>query len=186
MASALRPTLLRQTALAARRAPCSFLTKTPIQSAISRDAVRVAAFHASSRRSLLPPGPQVIKGTVNDAVKVPDPTPTHGSYHWTFERLVAAGLVPLSVAPFVGGSLNPATDALLCGLLLVHSHTGLQSILIDYVPYRRYPGVSKAFMWMLNGFTVLVGVGLYEFETNDIGVTAAAQRIWKSAGTGSA
>lgn len=28
--------------------------------------------------------------------------------------------------------------------------------------------------------TVAVGVGLYEFETNDVGVTAAIQKIWSA------
>ncbi|KAI1827105.1 mitochondrial succinate dehydrogenase cytochrome b560 subunit D [Xylaria intraflava] len=185
MASALRPMLLRQTALsAARRAapiPTSaFLSRTPLQSTIAKDAMRVSAFHASSSRSLLPPGPQVIKGTVNDAVPIPDPKPTHGSYHWTFERLVAAGLIPLTVAPFAAGSLNPALDAALCALLLVHSHAGMQSIIIDYIPNRRYPGAYKASIWLLNIATVLAGVGLYEFETNDVGVTEAVKRVWKA------
>ncbi|TRX91514.1 hypothetical protein FHL15_007519 [Xylaria flabelliformis] len=189
MASALRPMLLRQTALSAatRRAatttvPASaFLSRTTsFQSPIAKSAMRVAAFHASSRRSLLPPGPQVIKGTVNDAVPIPDPKPTHGSYHWTFERLIAAGLVPLTVAPFASGSLNPGLDAVLCALLLVHSHAGMQSIIIDYIPQRRYPGAYKGALWLLNIATVLAGIGLYEFETNDVGVTEAVKRVWKA------
>ncbi|KAI2638399.1 mitochondrial succinate dehydrogenase cytochrome b560 subunit D [Xylaria nigripes] len=186
MASAVRPMLLRQTALsaAARRAatgPSSVvLSRTPFQSAISKNAGLVAAFHASSPRSLLPPGPQVIKGTVNDAVPVPDPAPTHGSYHWTFERVVAAGLVPLTVAPFAAGSLNPALDAILCALLLVHSHSGMQSIIIDYVPKRKYPGAYKGSIWLLNIATILAGIGLYEFETNDVGVTEAVKRVWRA------
>ncbi|KAI1120620.1 mitochondrial succinate dehydrogenase cytochrome b560 subunit D [Nemania abortiva] len=186
MASAIRPTLLRQTILSAatRRAtaiPASaFLSRTSFQSPIAQNAARAAAFHASCRRNLLPPGPQVIKGTVNDAVPVPDPKPTHGSYHWTFERLIAAGLVPLTVAPFAAGSLNPAMDAVLCALLLVHSHAGFQSIIIDYVPNRRYPGAYKACLWLLNIATVLAGIGLYEFETNDVGVTEAVKRVWKA------
>ncbi|KAI0204409.1 mitochondrial succinate dehydrogenase cytochrome b560 subunit D [Astrocystis sublimbata] len=184
MASALRPTLLRQTALSAapRRAATSALLSrtTSLQSPIAQGAMRVAAFHASSPRSLLPPGPQVIKGTVNDAAPVPDPSPTHGSYHWTFERVVAAGLVPLTVAPFASGSLNPALDAILCALLLVHSHVGMQSVIIDYVPSRKYKGANKAFMWALNAATILAGIGLYEFETNDVGVTEAVKRVWKA------
>ncbi|GAP91636.2 putative succinate dehydrogenase membrane anchor subunit [Rosellinia necatrix] len=123
---------------------------------------------------------EVIKGTVNDAVPVPDPKPTHGSYHWTFERLIAAGLVPLTVAPFASGSLNPATDAVLCALLLVHSHTGFQSIIIDYIPSRSYAGAHKAAMWLLNIATILAGIGLYEFETNDVGITEAVKRVWKA------
>ncbi|KAI1314054.1 mitochondrial succinate dehydrogenase cytochrome b560 subunit D [Xylaria venustula] len=187
MASAIRPMLLRQTALSAatRRAattPASaILSRTaPFQSSFAKNAVRVAAFHASSRRSLLPPGPQVIKGTVNDAAPVPDPAPTHGSYHWTFERFVAAGLIPLTVAPFAGASLNPALDAVLCALLLVHSHTGMQSIIIDYVPKRKYPGAYKASLLFLNIATVLAGIGLYEFETNDVGLTETVKRVWRA------
>lgn len=88
--------------------------------------------------------------------------------------------MPLSVAPFAAGSLNPALDAVLCALLLVHSHAGFQSIIIDYVPNRRYPGAYKACLWLLNIATVLAGIGLYEFETNDVGVTEAVKRVWKA------
>ncbi|KAI1157482.1 CybS-domain-containing protein [Nemania serpens] len=188
MASAIRPLLRRQTQTALSAAlrrtatvPASaFPSRASLPTSIAGNAARAAAFHASGRRSLLPAGPQVIKGTVNDAVPVPDPKPTHGSYHWTFERLIAAGLVPLSVAPFAAGSLNPALDAVLCALLLVHSHAGFQSIIIDYVPNRRYPGAYKACLWLLNIATVLAGIGLYEFETNDVGVTEAVKRVWKA------
>ncbi|KAJ2991055.1 hypothetical protein NUW58_g2661 [Xylaria curta] len=84
--------------------------------------------------------------------------------------------VPLTVAPFAAGSLNPAMDAILCALLLVHSHAGMQSVIIDYVPNRKYPGAYKASLWLLNIATVLAGIGLYEFETNDVGVTEAVKR----------
>ncbi|KAI5924044.1 CybS-domain-containing protein [Camillea tinctor] len=190
MASIIRPTLLRQTGLAAsitRRAASAAAAPTSIfalnsafRSTVAKDAMRVAAFHASSRRSLLPPGPQVIKGSVNDPAPVPEPHSTHGSYHWTFERAIAAGLIPLTVAPFAAGTLNPGTDAALCALMLVHSHLGFQAVIIDYVPTSRYPGLRKACMWLLNAATVLVGVGLYEFETNDVGVTEAIKRVWKA------
>ncbi|KAK6201886.1 membrane anchor subunit of succinate dehydrogenase, Sdh4 [Pestalotiopsis sp. IQ-011] len=172
MASIVRPTLLRQTALAAAR--------PAVRSAVLKDVARVSAFHASSRKNLLPPGPQVIKGTVNDPAPVPTPSPSHGSYHWTFDRLLAAGLVPLTVAPFAAGSLNPVLDATLCGAILVHSHTGFQNILIDYIPNGRFPKARKFSMWALNAATVLVGIGLYEFETNDVGLTEAVKRVWKA------
>lgn len=35
-------------------------------------------------------------------------------------------------------------------------------------------------MWGLNAATLIVAVGLYEFETNDVGVTEAVQRIWRA------
>lgn len=117
---------------------------------------------------------------VNDPAPVPTPSPSHGSYHWTFDRLLAAGLVPLTVAPFAAGSLNPVLDATLCGAILVHSHTGFQNILIDYIPNGRFPKARKFSMWALNAATVLVGIGLYEFETNDVGLTEAVKRVWKA------
>ncbi|KAI1334493.1 CybS-domain-containing protein [Xylariaceae sp. FL0016] len=175
MASIVRPTLLRQSRQAA-----TSLVANNVRSAVAKDAVRVAAFHASSRRSLLPPGPQVVRGTVNDPSPVPDPHPTHGSYHWTFERCVAAGLIPLTIAPFAAGSLNPGMDAVLCATMLVHSHMGFNNVITDYIPTGRYPKSRKAAHWALNAATVLVGIGLYEFETNDVGVTEAVKRVWKA------
>lgn len=117
---------------------------------------------------------------MNDPAPVPEPSPIHGSYHWTFERAVAAGLVPLALAPFAAGSLNPGMDAMFCSLMLIHSHTGFQQIIIDYVPNSRYPGLRKFTMWTLNAATVLVAIGLYEFETNDVGVTETIKRVWKA------
>ena len=35
-------------------------------------------------------------------------------------------------------------------------------------------------MWALKAGTVAVGVGLYEFETNDVGLTEGIKRIWKA------
>ncbi|KAI9820124.1 MAG: membrane anchor subunit of succinate dehydrogenase, Sdh4 [Thelocarpon impressellum] len=123
---------------------------------------------------------EVIEGTANDAAAVPNPSPTHGSYHWTFERLISATLIPLTIAPFAAGSLNPTTDALLCATLLIHSHIGFESVLIDYIPAKRHPLARKIFWWGLRGATLLVAVGLYEFETNDVGLTEAIKRVWKA------
>jgi hypothetical protein len=41
-------------------------------------------------------------------------------------RIISAGLIPLTVAPFAAGSLNPVTDSILCALLVVHSHIGFE------------------------------------------------------------
>ena len=116
----------------------------------------------------------------NDPAPVPAASPSHGSYHWTFERLISAGLIPLTIAPFAAGSLNPTTDAILCGAILIHSHIGFESIVIDYIPTHRLPKTRMFFWWGLRLATVVVGVGLYEFETNDVGVTEAIKRIWSA------
>ncbi|KAL2125239.1 hypothetical protein VTJ04DRAFT_1604 [Mycothermus thermophilus] len=144
------------------------------------NAVRAAAFTTTAKRSLLPPLPQRVEGTVNDAARIPPTSPAHGSYHWTFDRLVAASLIPLTVTPFAAGSLNPTLDALLCATILIHSHTGFQQIIIDYLPAYRVPRARKAFSWGLNAATVIVGLALYEFETNDVGITEAIKRVWKA------
>jgi len=188
MVSVARSILLRQTAalaapasrLSARSSPVFGRRNVALQQSLFRSGANAAAFHASSNRSLLPPGPQVIQGTVNDAAPVPATSPSHGSYHWTFERLVAAGLVPLTLAPFAAGSLNPTLDAVLCATLLVHSHLGFQSIVADYVPTRRFPFAGRLAKWVLNAATIVVGIGLYEFETNDVGLTETVKCIWKA------
>ncbi|KAF2090992.1 succinate dehydrogenase cytochrome b small subunit precursor [Saccharata proteae CBS 121410] len=168
-------------------AAAAFRAQTPLsrttQSAFVRDALpsmRIAPFHASTSKAILPPLPQKIQGTANDPAPVPDPTPAHGSYHWSFERLISAALVPLTIAPFAAGSLHPVMDAVFCSLILVHSHIGFESIIIDYLPQKRVPGFRKLFMWGLKAGTILVAIGLYEFETNDVGVTEAVRRIWKA------
>ncbi|KAF4854855.1 Succinate dehydrogenase [ubiquinone] cytochrome b small subunit [Colletotrichum siamense] len=184
MASFVRPALLRQTAMAARMAKTgasrSAFLKPTVQKEFVNNTTRVAAFHTTSKRDLLPVGPQVVQGGVNDPAPVPPPSPAHGSYHWSFDRILAAGLVPITITPFAAGSLNPTADAILCSLILIHSHTGFQNIIIDYVPTRTYPKLRKGTMWALNAATVLVGLGLYEFETSDVGVTEAVARIWKA------
>jgi succinate dehydrogenase (ubiquinone) membrane anchor subunit len=147
------------------------------RSAIPR-STRIAAFHATQRQQILPPLPQKVIGTTNDPTPVPDPEPAHGSYHWTFERIVSAGLIPLTVAPFAAGSLNPTTDAILCALLVVHSHIGFESCIIDYFPKKRIPKLRTAAMWALRIGTVTLGIALYSFETNDVGITEAVYRLW--------
>ncbi|KAF2232922.1 CybS-domain-containing protein [Viridothelium virens] len=166
----------------ARPMSSSFPSKRPIQSALPnvhlRGSIRVAAFHASGRREILPPLPQKIQGTANDPAPVPDPSAAHGSYHWSFERLISAALIPLTIAPFAGGSLHPLMDGLFCAALVVHSHIGFESIIIDYLPQKRVPRTRALFMWGLRLGTIVVLIGLYEFETNDVGLTEAIKRIW--------
>lgn len=193
MASIIRPNVLRQ--VCSKRvfstqntiipaASKSITSRPAILGAFARQSlpssVRVAAFHASGKQAILPPPRQTIVGTVNDAAVVPPADASHGSYHWTFERLISVGLIPLTIAPFAAGSLNPVTDAILCATLIIHSHIGFDSCIVDYFPTRQVPKTRVILSWVLRVATLGVGVGLYEFETNDVGITEALKRIWKA------
>lgn len=93
-------------------------------------------------------------------------------------RIVAAGLVPLTIAPFAAGSLNPVMDSVLCALLVIHSHIGFESCIVDYFPKSRVPLVRTLAMWALRIGTVTLGYALYSFETNDIGITELVSKLW--------
>lgn len=116
----------------------------------------------------------------NDPVPVPHPSPAHGSYHWTAERLISVAIIPLTITPFAAGSLNPVTDAVFGSLLIAHSHIGFQACITDYFPGKRVPVLRKSLAWTLNIMTVLALLGLYELETNDVGLTEAVKRVWKA------
>ena len=51
----------------------------------------------------IPQPPAYIVGTVNDAYVPPPPHKLEGSLHWTSERIVAIGMLPLVLAPFITG-----------------------------------------------------------------------------------
>jgi succinate dehydrogenase (ubiquinone) membrane anchor subunit len=88
-------------------------------------------------------------------------------------------------------------DSVLCALLVLHSHIGFQYVLaiqflhaveidnhrasiIDYFPHRRVPKTKTFLTWLLRAFTLTTAVGLYEFETNDVGITEGIKRVWKA------
>lgn len=60
-------------------------------------------------------------GTVNDPTEFPTPNKAHGSYHWTFERTIAASLVPI-VGSSMMTSAHPVLDGVLAVTLVLHSH----------------------------------------------------------------
>jgi len=104
MAFLVRPGLLRQSFASPAASQRMFSTATSsslrqasplvqqLRPAFARTAApkssRIAAFHATQRQQILPPLPQKVIGTTNDPTPVPDPSPSHGSYHWSFERWV--------------------------------------------------------------------------------------------------
>ncbi|ETW76284.1 mitochondrial inner membrane protein [Heterobasidion irregulare TC 32-1] len=143
-----------------------------------------------ARRSLIPfarsnsqfvyvPGGPIIKGGPNDPTTFPPPSKVHGSYHWAFERLLSAGLVPLTAAAFVtSGSSAPLLDGILGVSLVMHSHIGFDSVLVDYVHARKFPILGPLFTWILRATTVGVLAGVYQFNTQDVGLTELIRRVW--------
>ncbi|KAG5644531.1 hypothetical protein DXG03_008185 [Asterophora parasitica] len=157
----------------------SFLVRSTLPRAIAqRSVLRSAAFQArhstsdaASVNARYIPGGPVYKGTVNDPTTFPTPSRSHGSHHWAFERLLSAGLVPITAAAFVtSGSNYPIVDGLLGISLIVHSHIGFDALLVDYVHKRKFPILGPLSSWALRATTVGVLVGVYQFNTNDIGV----------------
>ncbi|EIN04560.1 hypothetical protein PUNSTDRAFT_76292 [Punctularia strigosozonata HHB-11173 SS5] len=133
---------------------------------------------ASSSTEYVPGGP-IIRGTVNDGLPFPPPSKTHGSYHWAFERLLSAGLVPLTVAAFVVSPTQyPLLDGILGVSLVMHSHIGFDSIVVDYLHPRKFPKLGPLVSWTLRATTVGVLVGVYQFNTNDIGLTELIAKVW--------
>ncbi|WVQ78162.1 hypothetical protein IAT38_000243 [Cryptococcus sp. DSM 104549] len=145
-------------------------------SQVKRDAV-VAADETGGFKYI--PGGPILKGTVNDATTFPSPNKAHGSNHWAFERLLSASLIPVTVGAAVSsGSAYPIMDGILAISLLVHSHIGFDACITDYVHPRKFPVLSPICQWLLRIGTGLGVWGIYEFNTNDIGLTELIRRVW--------
>ncbi|RLV94294.1 Succinate dehydrogenase ubiquinone cytochrome b small subunit mitochondrial [Spathaspora sp. JA1] len=127
---------------------------------------------------LIPQPPGYIVGTVNDAYVPPPPVKSEGSLHWTAERIVAIGMVPLVLAPLTTGTTT-LLDSGMSSLLLFHCFVGFQSCIIDYIPARVYGVYHKYCIWLLMGGTAFAGYGVYQIETKDGGIANILSKIWK-------
>ncbi|WVQ70348.1 uncharacterized protein L199_008575 [Kwoniella botswanensis] len=125
------------------------------------------------------PGGPILKGTVNDATPQIEASRSHGSYHWAFERVLSAALVPVTVGAAVStGSAYPILDGILAVSLIVHSHIGFDSCRVDYLHPRKFPVIGPIVSWVLKIATGLSVWGVYEFNTNDVGLTELVRRLW--------
>ncbi|PPR05484.1 hypothetical protein CVT26_009051 [Gymnopilus dilepis] len=160
----------------------SLVLRSTLPRALARRAAAASvlqARYASTDAAKYIPGGPVLQGTVNDPTTFPPPSRIHGSYHWAFERLLAAGLVPLTAAAFVTtGSNYPILDGVLGVSLVMHSHIGFDSCLVDYLHPRKFPTLGPVLKWTLRGATVATLVGVYQFNTNDIGLTELIAKTW--------
>lgn len=123
-----------------------------------------------------PPGD--IVGTVNDAYKIPMVSPYESNYHWTYERILAFGLLPLTAFPFAMGYDFPMVDTAFCLTVLFHSHSGFKSCIIDYIPERVYGFWHRAACKLLSFGTFVSIYGIYLLETTENGLFDLVSRIW--------
>jgi len=99
---------------------------------------------------------------------------------WSAERVVSAVMIPGFVGPFL--LTTPATDALLCTLCVLHSHWGVEAIVVDYIRPSLFggstviPNLAQALVWALSAFTL---GALYYFNYTDIGMVNAIKMLWK-------
>ncbi|KAI3403923.2 SDH4 [Candida oxycetoniae] len=127
----------------------------------------------------IPQPPGYIVGTVNDAYVPPKPHKLEGSLHWTSERLVAVGLVPLTLAPLVTGT-STLLDSTLCSLLLFHCYTGFQSCITDYIPKRVYGNLFNYAIYLLTFGTGVAGYGVYQIQKKEGGICQIISKVWKA------
>lgn len=128
----------------------------------------------------IPQPPGNIVGTVNDPYQPPAPNKTHGSRHWTIERIVTIPMIPLIITPFVAGTMNPVVDGLINTLLIFHCYAGFESCIIDYVPSRTYGKYHDYAMGLLAGASALAAFGVYRIEaTEEEGMYGVFKRVWQ-------
>ncbi|KAH7099301.1 CybS-domain-containing protein [Auriculariales sp. MPI-PUGE-AT-0066] len=134
---------------------------------------------ADSPDSMYVAGGPIPRGTVNDALPFPTSNRAHGSHHWAFERLLSASLVPLTVTAFATSTTPyPAVDGILGVALIMHSHIGFDQLNEDYLHKRKYKVIGPIATWTLRLATVGALVGVYQFNTNDVGLTELIKRVW--------
>merc|ERR1712076_286736 len=99
---------------------------------------------------------------------------------WTLERAVSVLQIPCFIVPFVW--TNPMTDAVFATLLVLHSHWGVEAIVVDYIRPSLFggntviPNLAQALVWALSAFTL---GALYYFNYTDIGIVNAIKMLWK-------
>ncbi|CAE6437306.1 unnamed protein product [Rhizoctonia solani] len=124
-------------------------------------------------------GGPILRGTVNDPTPFPTPNRMHGSHHWAFERLLSAALIPATISAFViSPTAYPVLDGVLAVSLVVHSHIGFDSMVVDYLHPRKFPTLGPIVKWTLRLLTTGTLIGVYQFNTEDVGLSELVRRVW--------
>eukprot|EP00088_Acartia_fossae_P019371 TRINITY_DN21304_c0_g1_i1.p1 TRINITY_DN21304_c0_g1~~TRINITY_DN21304_c0_g1_i1.p1 ORF type:complete len:160 (-),score=34.48 TRINITY_DN21304_c0_g1_i1:813-1265(-) len=99
---------------------------------------------------------------------------------WTAERLVSIAQIPICIVPFMW--TNPINDAIFCTLAVLHSHWGIEAIVVDYIRPSLFngstviPNIAVSLVWALSAFTL---GALYYFNYTDVGIINAIKMLWR-------
>jgi succinate dehydrogenase (ubiquinone) membrane anchor subunit len=99
---------------------------------------------------------------------------------WTAERAVSLAQIPACIVPFI--YTTPLTDAMFCTLAVLHSHWGIEAIVVDYIRPSLFngstviPNIAVGLVWALSAFTL---GALYYFNYTDVGIVNAIKMLWK-------
>lgn len=155
----------------------SFITRVGLSLRLPASSPFLKASFARGIKTI-PQPPGNIVGTVNDAYVPPKAQKSHGSLHWTSERLVAVGLIPLVATSFTS-TTSVILDTSLSAFLLFHCYTGFQSCITDYIPKRVYGSLHDYVMYLLTFGTGVAGYGIYEIEQKEEGgLAGVVSKIW--------
>jgi len=98
--------------------------------------------------------------------------------HWTAERILSVvliGAIPAAVA-----IPHPAMEYLLALSMTVHSHWGVEAIVVDYVrPSLFGKVIPKLAVAAVYGLSFLTLGGLCYFIYTDVGIINAVKLLWK-------
>ncbi|KAF5331893.1 hypothetical protein D9611_009010 [Ephemerocybe angulata] len=63
--------------------------------------------------------------------------------------------------------------------LIAHSHIGaFDQCIVDYLHPRKFPIIGPASSWTLRATTLVATVGIFQFNTYDIGLTELIAKVW--------
>lgn len=140
---------------------------------------RLSPKNVVQRFKLRPQPAGHVVGDVNEAYKHPLVSPYEGGFHWTYERIGAALLIPLVASPFIlGADVLPIVDTAFCVVLLQHCTAGFRLCITDYIPERVYGIWSKIANKTLTLGSVISLYGIYVLETAGNGIFELMSQIW--------
>jgi len=97
---------------------------------------------------------------------------------WTMERILSGALVPL--IPMALIMPCAPLDYMVAFALTVHSHWGIEALVLDYVrPSVFGEVIPKIAMGLVYGLSAMTLGGLFYFIYSDVGIANAIRMFWK-------